>query len=86
MDTTPTKCSPIAVLKLDQSLRRWPNIEPTLDECKMLEGKPSFQYMRGVSCFEILAVIQSVSLQTQHTTKSFELEPETRTWIKSLLY
>ena len=60
-----------AVLMLDQRLRRWPNIEPTLEECTVLEEKPSCRYMPGVSClFEIPAIIESVSLQTQCTAKS----------------
>ena len=41
MDTTPTRHSPNAVLMLAQRLRRWPNIEPTLEKCTMFEGKSS---------------------------------------------
>ena len=41
MNTTQTRHSTNAVLKLDQSLRRWPNIEPTLEKCTMFERKPS---------------------------------------------
>ena len=62
-----------ADLMVGQSLRCWPKIEPTLEECTMFERKPFCQYKRGVSCFTIPAVKQSVSLQTQHTAKSFEL-------------
>ena len=35
LDTTPTKHSPNAVLMLSQRLRRWLNIEPTLEKCTM---------------------------------------------------
>ena len=59
---------------LDQ--RRWRNIEPTLAESTMFEGKLSCQYIfegelscqyiRGVSCFASPAVI----IHTQRTTKS----------------
>ena len=41
MDTTPTRHSPNAVLMLDQRLRRWPNIEPTLEKCTMFERTSS---------------------------------------------
>ena len=51
---------------LNQRLRRWPNIEPTLAEYTMFEEKLSCQY----SCFAIPAVIKSVSLQTQRPTKN----------------
>ena len=51
MDTTPTRYLPNAVSMLDQRLRRWPNIEPTLGECIMFEGKPSSQYRRGGQLF-----------------------------------
>ena len=61
MDTTPTRHSPNAVSLLEQRLRRWPNIEQTLAECTKFEGKLSCRYIRGVSCFVILAVIKSVS-------------------------
>ena len=33
MDTTPTKHTGKAVLKLDQRLRCWPSIKPALGEC-----------------------------------------------------
>ena len=51
MDTTLTRHSPSAVLMLVQRLRRWPNIEPTLAECRptMFEGKLSCQYTHVVS-------------------------------------
>ena len=35
LDTTPTRHSPNTVLMLGQRLRRWPNIEPTLEKCTM---------------------------------------------------
>ena len=41
MDTTPTRHSPNAVLMLGQRLRRWPNIEPTLEKFTMFERKSS---------------------------------------------
>ena len=55
---------------LDQRLRRWPNIKPTLAECTMFEGKLSCQYIRGVSCFAFPTVIKSVNLQIQPTAKA----------------
>ena len=60
MDTTPTRHSPNTVLMLDQHVRHWPNNKPTLAECTIF-GKPSCAYIKRVSCFEIPAVIQSVS-------------------------
>ena len=39
---------PNAVLMLDQRLRRWPNIEPTLAECTVFEeGCPVNTHSRG---------------------------------------
>ena len=35
LDTAPTRHSSNAVLLLGQLLRRWPNIEPTLEKCTM---------------------------------------------------
>ena len=60
VDTHPTRHSPNAILMLDQRLWRWPNSEPTLEECIMFEGKSLCQYKRGVSCFDIPAVIHRV--------------------------
>ena len=54
MDTTPARHSLNTVLMLDQRLRRWPNIEPTLAECTMFEEKLSCQYIHGISCFATL--------------------------------
>ena len=81
MDTTPTSHSPNAVLMLGKHLRRWPNIEPTLEKCTMFKGK--FSCLLGVitsmgsARFEISAVIQSVCLQTKAQlrarAKGFEL-------------
>ena len=53
-----------AVLMLDQRLWRWSNIELTLAECTMFEGKLSCQYIHEISCFAIPEVVKSVSLQT----------------------
>ena len=39
MDTTPMRHSHSAVLMLDQRLRRWTNMKPTLGECTMFAGK-----------------------------------------------
>ena len=41
MDTTPIRHSLNAVIMLDQRLRRWSNIEPTVEKCTMSEGKSS---------------------------------------------
>ena len=42
MDTTLGRHSPNAVLMLDQRQRRRPNIEPTLEESTLFEGKPPY--------------------------------------------
>ena len=56
---------------LKKRLRRLPNIEPTLAECKMFEEKLSHQYsLAETNYFAIPAVIKSVSLQTQRLTES----------------
>ena len=54
MDTIPARHSLNTVLMLDQRLRRWTNIEPTLAECTMFDEKLSCQYIHGISCFATL--------------------------------
>ena len=48
MDTTPTRHSPNAVLMLDQRLRRWPNIKPTLEKCTCLRESPPAQQTQNI--------------------------------------
>ena len=68
---------------LGQRLRRWPNIEPTLDKCTMFERKFCVYWVTiqtwGSSSFQIPAVIQSVCLQVGDQVgakdKGFELLP-----------
>ena len=66
---------------LGQRLRRWPNIEPALDKCTMLERKSSCpanpRHLYDI--YAMSAVIQSVCLQVGDQVgakdKGFELLP-----------
>ena len=48
---------------LDQRLRRWPNLNHHWVSVPSLLGKPSCQYMRGVSCFELPTVTQQLAFK-----------------------
>ena len=50
---------------LDQHLRRWSNIKPTLVDCTMFDRKTSCKYIGSVRDPSSNQVIQSVSLQIQ---------------------
>ena len=55
---------------LDERLRRWPNVEPTLAECTMFKKKLSCQYTLLGQLLRNPPVITSGSLQAQHPAKS----------------
>ena len=69
LDTTPTRHSPNAVLMLGQRLRRWPNIEPTLEKCTMFERNPPAQQTQNIWVENANRLIKQVKLCLINTYK-----------------
>ena len=68
MDTTPTRHSPNTVLMLGQRLRRWPNIEPTLEKCTIFEEKSSCP----ANTTHLYNIGPTSSTLAQHCIKSYK--------------